>query len=134
MSQNCKYGFGTEISGSFDAIIEKMETLLQIHGFRIYTRLSLKDIVGDTKIGNLGEYLILGACNAEFAKELFSADPNIGMLMPCNIIVYELDNQKIKVMIKDPLQIMDLMDNPAAIAAAMKVKEKMEEFIDELKL
>ena len=133
MSQNCKYGFGTEVTVSFDDAIENIENLLQKHGFKIFTRLSLKDIVGDSGISNFGEYLILGACNAEFAKELFSADPDIGMLMPCNIIVYELDNQKIRVMIKDPLRIIDLIDNPAAIAAAMKVKEQMEEIIEELK-
>ena len=133
MSQNCKYGFGTEITVSFDDAIENIESLLQKHDFKIFTRLSLKDIVGDSEISNFGEYLILGACNAEFAKELFSADPDIGMLMPCNIIVYELDNQKIRIMIKDPLRIMDLIDNPAAIAAAMKVKEQMEEIIEELK-
>ena len=132
MSQNCKYGFGTEITVSFDDAIENIENLLQKHGFKIFTRLSLKDIVGDSGISNFREYLILGACNAEFAKELFSSDPDIGMLMPCNIILYELDNQKIRVMIKDPLRIMDLIDSPAAIAAAMKVKEQMEEIIEEL--
>lgn len=133
MSQNCKYGFGTEITVKFEAAIEKMEALLHKHGFRIYTRLSLKDIVGDSGIGSLGKYMILGACNSEFAKELFSADPDIGMLMPCNIIVYELDSQKCRIMIKDPLRIMDLIDSPIAIAAAMKVKDQMEEIIDELK-
>lgn len=132
MSQNCNYGFGTEITVNFKATLEKIESLLQKHGFKIFTRLNLKDIVGDSEITDFGEYLILGACNAEFAKELFTADPNIGMLMPCNIIVYELDNQKTRVMIKDPLRIMDLIDSPAAIAAAIKVKEQMEEIIEEL--
>ena len=132
MSQNCNYGFGTEIKVDFKATLEKMEGLLQKHGFKIFTRLNLKDIVGDSEITDFGEYLILGACNAEFAKELFTADPNIGMLMPCNIIVYELDSQITRVMIKDPLRIMDLIDSPAAIAAAIKVKEQLEQVIEEL--
>jgi uncharacterized protein (DUF302 family) len=132
MSKNCKYGFGTEVTISFHAAIEKMEYLLQQHGFEMFTSLSLKNIVGDSDVSIYGEYVILGACNAEFAKELFSADPDIGMLMPCNIIIYELDSQTTRVMIKDPLRIMDLIDSPAAIAAAVKVKEHMEEIIDEL--
>ena len=89
MSQDCRYGFGKEIPAEFEEALSKVEALLHKHGFQIYTRLNLKDIIGESKIDNLGKYTILGACNVEFAKELFSADPDIGMLMPCNIIVYE---------------------------------------------
>jgi uncharacterized protein (DUF302 family) len=132
MSQDCRYGFGTEIPIAFEDAITKVEKLLQKHGFKIYTRLNLKDIIGESKIDKLGKYMILGACNVEFAKELFSADPDIGMLMPCNIIVYELNNGTCRIMIKDPVRVMDLISHPVAVQAAMKVKEQMEEIIKEL--
>ena len=54
------------------------------------------------------------------------------MLMPCNIIVYELNNGIIRVMIKDPVRVMDLISHPVAIQAAIKVKEQMEEIVEEL--
>jgi uncharacterized protein (DUF302 family) len=133
MTHTCKYGFGTEIPLRFEEAIDKMEALLQKRGFKVHTKLNLKDIVEGAAIGSLGQYVILGACNAEFARELFSADPDIGMLMPCNIIVYELNREKSRIMVKDPLRIMDLIDNPLAISAAMKVHKQMEEIIDELK-
>ncbi len=132
MSNNCKYGFGTEIPFNFEEALLRVETLLNNHGFRILTRLNLRDIVAEEGIDTLGKYVILGACNTEFAKELFSADPDIGILMPCNIIVYELGNGACRIMVKDPVHIMDLIENPVAIQAAMKVKEQLEEVIDEL--
>ena len=132
MSQDCMYGFGTEISIGFKEAINKVEALLQKHGFKVYTRLNLNDIIQGQKVENLGQYVILGACNTEFAKELFSADPDIGMLMPCNVIIYELNNGMSRIMIKDPARMMDLISNPIAIQAAMKVKQHMEEIIDEL--
>jgi uncharacterized protein (DUF302 family) len=133
MSKDCRYGFGTEIPVEFEDALSRVEALLQKHGFQIYTRLNLKDIMGDSKIDNLDKYMILGACNVEFAKELFSADPDIGMLMPCNIVIYELNTGKSRIMIKDPLRVMDLISHPVAVEAAMMVKEQMEEIIDELK-
>ena len=132
MTNNCTYGFGTEIALSFDDVLNRIETLLNNHGFRVFTRLDLKDIVDGEKINDLGNYVILGACNTEFAKELFAADSDIGMLMPCNIIVYEPGNGMCRVMVKDPVRIMDLIKNPIAIQAAMKVKDQMEEIIEEL--
>ena len=132
MTNNCTYGFGTDLALSFDDSLSRVETLLNNHGFRVLTRLALKDIVEGEDINDLGNYVILGACNAEFAKELFAADSDIGMLMPCNIIVYEPGNGMCRIMVKDPVHIMDLIKNPIAIQAAMKVKDQMEEIIEEL--
>ena len=133
MTSDCKYGFGTDITLSFEETLGRVEALLNNRGFRIFTRMDLKEIVEGERIKDIGNYVILGACNAEFAKELFSADPDIGMLMPCNIIVYEPGNGMCRVMVKDPVRIMDLINNPLAIHAAMKVKDQMEELIEELK-
>ena len=132
MTSDCKYGFGTEITLSFDETLSRVETLLKNRGFRIFTRMDLKEIVEGERIKDIGNYVILGACNSEFAKELFSADPDIGMLMPCNIVFYEPGNGMCRVMVKDPVRIMDLINNPLAIHAAMKVKEQMEIIIEEL--
>jgi uncharacterized protein (DUF302 family) len=133
MAPECIYGFGIEISIGFEELNSKIEKLLHGHGFEVYTRLYLQDIVGDFKFENMGRYVILGACNAEFAKELFAADPDIGLLMPCNIVIYEKHEGVCRVMIKDPVRIMDLIRSPFAIETAMKVKEQLELIIDELK-
>ena len=82
MSEHCIYGFGTDIAMDFDAVIKTIEQLLNQRGFQIYTRLELREIVGKILDDHVGRYVILGACNPRFAKDLFLADPNIGMLVP----------------------------------------------------
>ena len=132
MPGTCRYGFGTEVTLGYDAAVEKVEALLNNHGFKILTRLNVDEIMCSDMRDVFGRYVILGACNPSFAKMIFKADPDIGLLMPCNIIIYELPSGVCRVMIKDPLRIMDVLDVPEAIEAAIKIKEEMEEIIEEL--
>ena len=132
MPGTCRYGFGKEVSYDFDVTVEKVETLLNNHGFKIWTRLQLDEIMCKDMHEVFGRYVIFGACNPAFAESIFRADSDIGLLMPCNIIVYELPTGGCRVMIKDPLRIMDMLDAPEAIEAAIKIKEQMEEIVEEL--
>jgi uncharacterized protein (DUF302 family) len=133
MPNRCSYGFGGNFSISYEEAMSRVEQLLNRHGFKIYTRLNLEAIVGEALRGKLGRYVILGACNAEFAREIFEADPDIGLQIPCNIVIYELEGGKSRIMVKDPARFMDLISSPLAIQAAIKVKEQLEEVIDDLK-
>lgn len=132
MPVDCSYGFGCEVGFGFDEAIEKVQQLLTEKGFQIYTRLNLHEIVEETEHDKFGRYIIIGACNAEFARQLFNADPNIGLLMPCNIVIYELHSGGCKVMIKDPARVMDMITSPVAIETSINVKCLMEEIIEEL--
>ena len=132
MTKECIYGFGVNISATFDEAVSDVEQHLNAHGFNVYTRLNMRDIIGGSTKDQLGRYLILGACNPDLAKEIFLADPDIGLLMPCNIIVYEVGTTGCRIMVKDPARIMDLVSNPHAIQAAIKVKEQLEQVIEEI--
>ena len=132
MPVDCSYGFGCEVGFGFDEAIEKVQQLLTEKGFQIYTRLNLHEIVEETEHDKFGRYIIIGACNAEFARQLFNADPDIGLLMPCNIIIYELHSGGCKVMIKDPARVMDMITSPVAIETSINVKCLMEEIIEDL--
>ncbi len=132
MSVNCNYGFGCSVDFSFEGTIEKVQQLLAERGFQIHTELKLHDIIGNNSDCPFGRYVIFGACNREFAQQLFRADPNIGLLMPCNIVVYELQSGGCRVMIKDPARIMDMISSPVAIEASIHVKALLEEVIEAL--
>jgi uncharacterized protein (DUF302 family) len=132
MSTDCSYGFGCDVDFGFDEVIEKVQQLLEEKGFQIYTRLNLHDIVGSGGHDKFGRYIIIGACNPEFAQQLFTADPNIGLLMPCNIIIYELNSGGCRVMVKDPVRIMDMISSPVAIETSINVRCLMEEIVEEL--
>lgn len=130
MDDTCRYGFGTDVTLGFDAAIETLEQLLDDRGFRITTRLRMDEVLNECLEESFGRYQILGACNPLFARELFRSDTNIGLMMPCNLIVYEIENGHCRVMVKDPARIMDLIDSPVAIEASMKIKEQLEEIVE----
>ncbi len=132
MSTECKYGFGCRVDLSFDRAVERVERLLVQKGFKVYTRLNLHEIIENETSEKFDRYIIIGACNPDVAQKLFEADPNIGLLMPCNVVIYELRTGGCKVMIKDPARIMDMISNPIAIEASINVKVLMEEIIEEL--
>lgn len=132
MATDCSYGFGCDVVTTFEETIEKVEQLLQEKGFQIYTRLRLHEIIERTEKDKFGRYIILGACNPEFAQQLFNADPNIGLLMPCNIVIYELHSGGCKVMVKDPARVMDMISSPVAIETSINVKCLLEEMVEEL--
>lgn len=132
MSDRCRYGFGADVACDFAATTERLEGLLKERGFRITTRLRMDDVL-DTDISeSFGRYVILGTCNPEYATALFRADPDIGLMMPCSLVVYELKTGGCRVMVKDPARVMDLIDNPLAIEASMKIKEQLEDVIEKL--
>ena len=132
MATDCSYGFGCEVATEFEETIESVEQRLQEKGFQIYTRLNLHEIIGRTEHNKFGRYIIIGACNSEFAQQLFNTDPNIGLLMPCNIVIYELHSGGCKVMVKDPARVMDMISNPIAIETSINIKCLLEEMIEEL--
>lgn len=132
MPGKCAYGFGCDLDLGFEEAVAKIELLLKDKGFQVYTRLNVHEIIDAAEQVDFGRYIIIGACNPEFATMMFNADPNIGLLMPCNVVVYELKTGGCRVMIKDPVHIMDIIKSPAAIATAINVKCLMEEIVEEL--
>ena len=132
MDESCHYGFGKTVDLDFATAAEKVRALLGKHGFRILSTIDLQRDLQSVLGVPFRRYLILGACNADFAYKAFSADPNIGLLLPCNVIVYETDAGQVRVMAMDPVHVMELVRNPKAVEVTIEVKEKLEEVIAEL--
>lgn len=132
MGKICRYGFGVDVTSGFEATLETLEKKLNKRGFNITTRLRMDELLCDSLRENFGRYIILGTCNPAYAGVLFNTDPNIGLVMPCNVIVYELPEGGCKVMIKDPARVMDLFDSPVVIEASMQIKEQLEAIAEEM--
>jgi uncharacterized protein (DUF302 family) len=127
------YGVSTKVSTGFDETIERVTEALKTEGFGV-----LSDIdVSATLKNKLGiehpPYRILGACNPDFAYKAISAEPDIGVLLPCNFVVREDDDGDVYVLFMNPLAVLDLVENPTVPGLAGFVREKLDRVLDAVK-
>ena len=119
------YAFSTTTTASFPATLAKVTEALKAEGFGILTEID----VAATFKAKLGvdsrPYKILGACNPQFAHQAIAADPDIGLLLPCNVIVREEANGQVTVGFMDPAAVLGLVGNPQVTAIGETVRAKL---------
>lgn len=124
------YGFGKKVDMDFDAAIAKVTEDLQTEGFGVLSDIDvaakLKEKLGE----DIPRYRILGACNPVLAHKAISAVPDIGLLLPCNVLVREDADGAVFVSFMDPKSVMALVDNPGVEPLAVEVKARLERVLD----
>ncbi len=127
------YGFNIEVNGGFAEIVQRVTEALKTEGFGVLTDIDVQATM-KAKLGIDGKpYRILGACNPPLAHKAISADPDIGLLLPCNVVVREDAAGKIIVGFMDPIAVMKLTDNPGITDIARDVRARLERVRDQLK-
>jgi uncharacterized protein (DUF302 family) len=125
------YGFTKEIDKSFEETVALVSEELKKEGFGILTRIDVKDKFRE-KLGiDFKKYVILGACNPSSAHKAILAEENVGLLLPCNVIVYEKEDYCIVSVIK-PTVAMSMIDNKELKQVAENVEKKLENVIDSM--
>lgn len=109
---------------SFDEAIEKTRAALQTQGFGVLTEVDVQATLKKKLDVDFRKYIILGVCNPPLAHRAFQTQLEIGLLLPCNVIVYE-DGAQTIVSIVDPLGMLQLLKNPAMDAVAHEAYEKL---------
>ena len=119
------YAFSTTTTGSFPATLVKVTEALKAEGFGVLTEIDVAATL-KAKLGvDSRPYKILGACNPQFAHQAIEADPDIGLLLPCNVIVREEANGQITVGFMDPAAVLGMVGNPQVTAIGEAVRAKL---------
>ena len=120
------YGFNIQIKDSFGNAVQRVTDALKTEGFGVLTDIDVQATM-KAKLGIDGKpYRILGACNPPLAHKAISADPDIGLLLPCNVVVREEPDGKITIGFMDPIAVLKLTDNPQIIEIAKDVRARLE--------
>jgi uncharacterized protein (DUF302 family) len=127
------YGFNIQVQGGFADAVQRVTEALKTEGFGVLTDIDVQATM-KAKLGIDGKpYRILGACNPPLAHKAISADPDIGLLLPCNVVVREDAGGKIIVGFMDPIAVLKLTDNPGIADIAKDVRARLERVRDLLK-
>jgi len=120
------YGFHAHnVSGGFDEVIAKVTTALAEEGFGVLTDIDVQATMKKKLDLDRKPYRILGACNPSLAHQAISADADIGLLLPCNVVVREEEDGAITVAFMDPSAVLQLVQQPGVDELASVVKEKL---------
>ena len=125
-----RYGFETRLKdvGYADAI-ERVTDALKAEGFGVLTTIDVKDTLKKKLDVDFRRYVILGACNPTLAKQALEGEAQIGLLLPCNVVVQEMPEGGVSVSIADPKAMFTLVDNPAVAPVADEADRKLRRVI-----
>ena len=123
------YGFSKTLDIPFEQAIEKVTEELKKEGFGVLTSIDVKETLKQKINVDFKKYTILGACNPPIAHKALQAEEELGLLLPCNVIVYEKDN-KTNVSFFDPMVMTWVIDNDNMKSIAGEVKEKLQKVLE----
>jgi len=126
------YYFNKTVEMPFDEAIERVTEELKKEGFGVLTEIDVQTTLKKKLDVDFRPYRILGACNPPFAHQALQAEKNIGLMLPCNVIVQDAGDGKTEVAAIDPLVAMSRVDNPDLEPVARKVQSKLQRVIENL--
>jgi len=122
------YGFSKSTDLLFDDAVIKVTEELKKEGFGVLTSIDVQETMKKKLNVDFPKYIILGACNPPFAYQALQAEEEIGLLLPCNVIVFEKKG-KITIAVFDPMAMMNIVKNSAVLRVAKEMKERLERVI-----
>lgn len=125
------YGYRKQLNIPYAEAVEKTKRELAKEGFGILTEIDVKATLEKKLNIDYENYMILGACNPPFALKALQSEKEIGLLLPCNVIVYE-DQGKVFVSAILPKVAMSMVENPLLASIAVEVEERLKKVVDNI--
>ncbi|WP_026836497.1 DUF302 domain-containing protein [Gillisia sp. JM1] len=126
------YYFNKTVKGNFEEIIEKVSKELEKEGFGVLTDIDIKATFKKKLDVDFQNYRILGACNAPYAHKALTAEDKVGTMLPCNVIVQQLDDNSIEIAAVNPLASMQAIENSELKDIAEEITKKLKKVISNI--
>ncbi|EID74392.1 hypothetical protein W5A_09159 [Imtechella halotolerans K1] len=126
------YYFSKTLNTTFENALDLVIEALKTEGFGVLTQINIKDTLKKKIDVDFRKYVILGACNPQFAHQALESEDKIGVLLPCNVILQELPNGEVEVAAVDPITSMSSVQNEKLGTIAQQVQQKLKNVIKQL--
>ncbi len=126
------YGISKKVTCSYEEAVEKTREALASEGFGVLTEIDVTATLKKKLDKDFRKYIILGACNPPYAFKALTAETDIGLLLPCNVIVYENDEGGATVSAIDPIVAMGMVENTALGEIAKEIRAKLVNVINSI--
>ncbi|HQR37504.1 MAG TPA: DUF302 domain-containing protein [Blastocatellia bacterium] len=130
-SQPSKYGYSRTLDVAYSEAVDRAREALKAEGFGVLCEIDIKEKLKEKLGVDFRNYVILGACNPGLAYQTLQLEIDIGLLLPCNVIVYEVDGRSV-VSAVDAARMLSVVGNPMLESTARQVNEKLRHVIDHL--
>ncbi len=130
MEKSKEYAFSTVLNTSYEEAVTKVTDALKEEGFGVLTEIDVKATLKKKLDKEFRKYVILGACNPPYAYRTLQADLDVGLLLPCNVIVYETNDRKAYVSALNPVSALEIMKSEELRKIAEEVSGKLKRVID----
>jgi uncharacterized protein (DUF302 family) len=131
LERTTRYGLSTTVQLSWEAAVERVREELAKEGFGVLTEIDVRATLKKKLDAEFRPYIILGACNPSLALQALTAEIDIGLLLPCNVVVYTGDSAGTTVVAAlDPEVALELSGNPAVRPLATEVKERLQRVLE----
>jgi uncharacterized protein (DUF302 family) len=126
-----QYGFGTTLPVSYDEALTLVKDALKVEGFGVLTEIDVKKTLREKLDVDMPAYMILGACNPPLAHRALTTEPEIGLLLPCNVVVRQVDAGT-RVEVADPKAMLGIVDKAELDAVAADAEARLRRVVASL--
>jgi uncharacterized protein (DUF302 family) len=122
------YGFGTHLNLPYDEAVERVKDALKTEGFGVLTEIDVRETMREKLGVEMEPYIILGACNPPLAHRALEQEPDIGLLLPCNVVV-RAEGATSRVDIADPQAMLGIVGNEQISSVAEEAKQRLQRVV-----